>query len=63
MKKIDIDMGCYYSSDKSLVRTVARATDVETKKSMIVFVNIESGGCVSQPLLLSEEKFAATYIK
>ena len=48
MKKID--MGCYYFSDKGLVRTVARATDVETKKSMIMFVNIESGGCASQPL-------------
>jgi hypothetical protein len=61
MKKID--MGCYYFSDKGLVRTVARATDVETKKSMIMFVNIESGGCASQPLLISEERFAATYIK
>ena len=56
-------MGCYYFSDKGLVRTVARATDVETKKSMIMFVNIESGGCASQPLLISEEKFAATYIR
>ena len=54
MKKID--MGCYYFSDKGLVRTVARATDMETKKSMIMFVNIESGGCASQPLLISEEK-------
>ena len=61
MKKID--MGCYYFSDKGLVRTVARAIDVETSKSMIIFVNIESGGCVSQPLLLSEEKFAKIYIK
>ena len=61
MKKID--MGCYYFSDKGLVRTVARATDMETKKSMIMFVNIESGWCASQPLLISEEKFAATYIR
>ena len=52
MKKID--MGCYYFSDKGLVRTVARATDMETKKSMIMFVNIESGGCTWQPLLISE---------
>ncbi len=60
MKKID--MGCYYSSDRGLVRTVTKALDEKTKKVMIVFVKIEAGGCASFPCITSEEEFA-TYIK
>lgn len=64
MKKISVDMGCYYTSydEKSLVKSITRATN-STGENIIVYANILEGGLASAPMYMSENDFIETYVK
>ena len=58
MKKNFIAMGDYYESKTyGLVRTIARAIDVYTKDSVIIFTEVGSGGIAGDILSMKESDF------
>jgi len=51
-------MGEYYNlPNLGLVRTVGKARNCETCKTMIMFVTVKDGGIVGDTLLINEEDF------
>ena len=51
-------MGEYYNiSNLGLVRTIGKAKNCETRKTMVMFSTIKTGGIVGDTLLLNEEDF------
>lgn len=64
MKKISVDMGSYYTSsaNKTLVKAVVRATDMNGNNPMIMFAYVGKGGIASELHYMREADFIATYI-
>lgn len=51
-------MGEYYNlPNLGLVRTIGKAKNCETRKTMIMFVTVKDGGIVGDTLLINEEDF------
>lgn len=64
MKKNTVDMGCYYTNanQKTLVKTVCRATSPNGKEPIIIFAFVGEGGIASSTVYMPESEFLATYI-
>ena len=61
--KSTVNMNSYYRAEPyGLVRTVCRATDNESGKAMIVYVNVGQGGFASDPLVMPESQFKNIFI-
>ena len=51
-------MGEYYNlGHLGLVRTIGKARNCETRKTMIMFATVKDGGIVGDTLLINEEDF------
>lgn len=64
MRKIDMQMGTYYTNvaQDSLVRTICRASLNGGKEPIIVYAYVNDGGVVSEAYYMPENEFVATYI-
>lgn len=65
MKKLTVDMGCYYTADNdgTLVKTVCRARSATAEgKDIIVFSFIGQGGVASETMYIPEDEFISRYI-
>lgn len=61
--KTSIDMGVYYNmAPYGLVRTVCRATNVNSGESMIVYVHVGKGGMASEPFTMLENEFKNSFL-
>lgn len=62
MKKF-VGMGCFYHANPyGLVRTVCRATDVNSGDVMIAYVNVGPGGFASEVFLMPESEFINIFL-
>ena len=51
-------MGEYYNlSSLGLVRTIGKAKNCETRKTMVIFAPVSDGGIVGEAMLINEEDF------
>lgn len=51
-------MGEYYNlPNLGLVRTIGKAKNCETRKSMVIFATVNDNGIVGEAMLINEEDF------
>lgn len=64
MKKIYAECGVYYTnvSQQELVRVIAKATDVNGQKPVIIFSFVGEGGFVSDTRYMPEDEFISKYV-
>lgn len=62
MKNTFVAMGEYYTNNHNLIRTVCKAYDYLTNEPMIIYVNIEPGGYVSEAFSMPENEFINTFM-
>lgn len=59
-----VGMGCFYRANPyGLVRTVCRATDINSGDVMIAYVNVKNGGIASDVFLMPENEFINTFLE
>ena len=64
MKKVSVDMGCYYNStnQNTLVRTICKAKDVHSDENLIIYAQVGEGGYASEPFAMHEADFIEIFV-